>query len=368
LGPELGGEGHGQVKLALLHEVLGRSKWAPFVFGCHAPDTGNAEILAQYGTAEQKEQYLWPLLNGETMSCYAMTEPHAGSDPRLFTTQAVRDGDDWVINGRKTFTSNANTASFVIVIVVTDPDGDPHRSMSMFVFPMDTPGVSIERDIGIPGEPIGEGHMALIEYTNVRVPASAMLGDEGDGFIVAQDRLGGGRLHHAMRTIGMAQEALDMMCERALSRQTFDGVLADKQFVQGYIADSYAQLAQFRLFVLYTAWTIDQDKDYRHARKDISMVKVLMPGVLLDIANRAMQIHGALGATNEMPFHQMILHSGLMGILDGPTEVHKVSAARQILRNYSPSSDIYPSQHIPRRLGAAREKYAEFLEREVGNS
>jgi acyl-CoA dehydrogenase len=367
LGPELGGEGHGQLKLSLLNEILGRSSWAPLIFGCQAPDTGNAEIIAHFGTPEQKERYLRPLLDGEVFSCYSMTEPHAGSDPTLFKTLAVRDGGDWVINGWKFFSSNASTAAFLIVMAVTNPEASPYRGMSMFLVPTDTPGVIIERNIGLSGEALGEGQHALIHYDHVRVPADALLGEEGQAFAIAQTRLGGGRIHHAMRTIGLAAKALDMMCERALSRSTQGGLLADKQFVQGYIADSYAQLTQFRLLVLYTAWSIDKYKDYRKVRKDIATVKVVMPGVLHDIAQRALQVHGALGASNEMPFYQMIMGAAVMGIADGPTEVHKVTVARQVLRGYSPSDDLWPSQHIPRRLAAAREKYAEYLEHEVGN-
>jgi acyl-CoA dehydrogenase len=367
LGPELGGEGHGQLKLSLLNEILGRSSWAPLIFGCQAPDTGNAEIIAHFGTPEQKERYLRPLLDGEVFSCYSMTEPHAGSDPAQFKTLAVRDGGDWVINGWKFFSSNASTAAFLIVMAVTNPEAGPYRGMSMFLVPADTPGVIIERDIGLGGEPLGEGQHALIHYDNVRVPAQALLGGEGQAFAIAQTRLGGGRIHHAMRTIGLAGKALDMMCERALSRETQGSLLADKQFVQGYIADSYAQLTQFRLLVLYTAWSIDKHQDYRKVRKDIATVKVVMPGVLHDIAQRALQVHGALGTSNEMPFHQMIMGAAVMGIADGPTEVHKVTVARQVLRGYSPSDDLWPSEHIPRRLAAAREKYAEYLEHEVGN-
>ncbi len=296
-----------------------------------------------------------------------MTEPHAGSDPTMFTTRAAKDGGDWVINGWKFFSSNASTAAFLIVMAVTDPDVSPYKGMSMFLVPTDTPGVNIERNIGLGGERLGEGHHALIHYADVRVPADALLGGAGQAFAIAQTRLGGGRIHHAMRTIGLAGKALDMMCERALSRTTQGSVLADKQFVQGYIADSYAQLTQFRLLVLYTAWSIDKHKDYRKVRKDIATVKVVMPGVLHDIAQRALQVHGALGASNEMPFHQMILGASVMGIADGPTEVHKVTVARQVLRGYSPSDDLWPSQHIPKRLAAARAKYAEYLEHEVGN-
>ncbi|MCU1352831.1 MAG: Acyl-CoA dehydrogenase fadE1 [Acidimicrobiales bacterium] len=367
LGPELGGEGYGQLQLSLLNEILGRSSWAPIIFGCQAPDTGNAEIIAHYGTPEQKERYLRPLLEGELFSCYSMTEPHGGSDPTMFRTRAERDGDEWVINGWKYFSSNAPTAAFLIVMAVTNPEISAYQGMSMFLVPSDTPGINIVRNAGLGGEPLGEGSHSLIHYENVRVPAEGLLGGEGQAFAIAQTRLGGGRIHHAMRTIGMATKALDMMCERALSRETQGSVLADKQFVQGYIADSYAQLMQFRLFVLYTAWTIDEHNDYRKVRKDIAAVKVLMPGVLHDIVLRAIQIHGALGISNEMPFTGMLIASSVMGLADGPTEVHKMTVARQVLRDHRPSDDLWPSQHLPKRLAAAEAKFAEHLEHEVGN-
>ncbi len=367
LGPELGGQGFGQLKLALLNEILGRSPWASNVFGTQAPDTGNAEIIAHYGTPEQKERYLQPLLDGELFSSYSMTEPHAGADPTLFKTRAVKDGDEWVINGWKFFSSNARTASFLIVMAVTNPDVSPYRGMSMFLVPADTPGVNIVRNVGLYGEPLNDGSHALIHYEDVRVSDHALLGGEGQAFAIAQTRLGGGRIHHAMRTIGLARKAFDMMCERALSRETAGSLLADKQFVQGYIADSYAQLVQFRLFVLYTAWEIDKYQDYKRVRKDIATAKVVMPTVLHDIAWRAMQVHGALGTTNEMPFFQMIHGAGVMGLADGPTEVHKVTVARQLLRDYRPSGDLWPTQWIPGKLDAAQAKFAQSLEHEVGN-
>jgi acyl-CoA dehydrogenase len=337
------------------------------VFGCQAPDTGNAEILAHYGTADQKERYLRPLLDGEIFSSYSMTEPHAGADPTQFTTRAVRDGDGWVIDGWKFFSSNARTASFLIVMAVTDPDAGPYRGMSMFLVPAGTPGVEIVRDVGLSGDRPGEGSHALIHYQGVRVPDAALLGGEGQAFAIAQTRLGGGRVHHAMRTIGMARKALDMLCERALSRTTQGSLLADKQFVQGYVADSYAQLLQFRLMVLYTAWSIDRHKDYRKVRKDIAAVKVVMPTVLHDIAWRSLQVHGALGTSNELPLAGMMLGANVLGIADGPTEVHKVTVARQVLRDYEPSADLWPTEHLPRKRAAARAKYAEYLDREVGN-
>lgn len=347
LKPELGGQGFGQLKLSLLNEILGRSSWAPIVFGCQAPDTGNAEILATYATDEQKDRYLRPLLEGEIFSCYSMTEPQGGSDPTQFTTRAVRDGDEWVINGWKYFSSNAKTASFFIVMAVSDPDVSPYKGMSMFLVPAGTPGVEIVRNTGLSGDPLGEGTHALIHYQDVRVPASALLGGEGEAFVMAQTRLGGGRIHHAMRTIGLAQRALDILCERALSRETKGTVLAEKQFVQGYIADSYAQLAQFRLFVLYTAWSIDKQQNYLKVRKDIAAAKTVMPTVLHDIAWRAIQVHGALGTSNEMPLLKYLHGALVMGIADGPTEVHKVTVAKQVLRDYKPAAGLWPSEHLP---------------------
>ncbi|HTT86305.1 MAG TPA: acyl-CoA dehydrogenase family protein [Acidimicrobiales bacterium] len=370
LGPELGGEGYGQVKLSLMNEILGRSRWAPIVFGCQAPDTGNAEIIAHYGTDEQKERYLRPLLDGEIFSSYSMTEPQGGSDPTRFTTRARRDGDEWVIDGWKFFSSNARTSSFLIVMAVTDPDVSAYQGMSMFLVPSDTPGVKIVRNIGLMGEHVGDDHEgmhALIHYDEVRVPAEALLGGEGQAFAIAQTRLGGGRIHHAMRTVGVCQKSLDMMCERALSRETQGSILADKQSVQNYIADSYAQLVQFRLFVLYVAWEIDRYQDYRKVHHDIAAVKVLTAQVLHDIVQRAIQVHGALGVSNEMPLGGYWMMVPVMGLVDGPSEMHRVTVARQVLKRYQASPDAWPSEHLPRKLAAAREKFAEYLEHEVAN-
>ena len=367
LGPDLGGQGYGQLKLALLNEILGRSQWAPIIFGCQAPDTGNAEIIAHYGTPEQKDRYLRPLLAGEVFSCYSMTEPQGGADPTQFRTAAVRDGDNWIINGHKFFSSNASTASFLIVMVVTNPDVSPYQGMSMFLVPTDTPGVTIVRNSALYGEADGQGSHALIHYDNVRVPDSALLGGEGQAFVIAQTRLGGGRIHHAMRTIGLAQKALDMMCERVLSRHTAGSLLADKQAVQGYIADSYAQLKQFRLLVLYTAWEIDKYNDYKKVRKDIAAVKVVMPTVLHDIAWRAMQVHGALGVTNELPFLGMVTGAAVMGLADGPTEVHKTTVAKQVLRDHHGTDGPWPTEWIPGKRDAARARFAEYLDAGVGN-
>jgi acyl-CoA dehydrogenase len=365
LGPELGGKGYGQVKLALLNEILGCSRWAPSVFGCQAPDSGNAEILAHYGTDEQKGRYLQPLLDGEISSCYSMTEPHAGADPTLFTTRATKDGDEWVIDGEKWFSSNARFASFFIVMAVTNPDVSAYKGMSMFIVPAETPGVEIIRNVGIGGERAGEGTHAYIRYRGARVPADHLLGDEGGAFVIAQTRLGGGRIHHAMRTIAQVREAFDMMCERAVSRNTRTGTLASLQMTQERIADSWIEIEQFRLLVLRTAWLIDKYQDYKRVRKDIAAVKVAMPKVLHDVAQRAMHLHGALGVSNEMPFGAMMTGAEALSIADGPTEVHKVTLATQLLKDYKPVDGLWPSGHLPTRAEAARARFADVLEHEA---
>jgi acyl-CoA dehydrogenase len=361
LGPELGGPGYGQVKLALLNEILGRTHSGPIVFGCQAPDSGNAEILAHYGTPELKERYLRPLLDNEIVSAFSMTEPQGGSDPTGFVTRAELDGDEWVINGEKWFSSHANYASFLILLAVTDPDEPAHRKMSMFVVPKETPGVNIIRNVPVYGHGDDAGTHSYIRYENVRIPKDHLLGERGQGFVVAQTRLGGGRIHHAMRTIGVAKRAFDMMCERALSRVTKGEVLARKQLVQEMIADSWIELEQFRLLVLRTAWRIDKYNDYQRVRADISAVKAAMPKVLHDVASRALQIHGSLGVSNEMPFGAMVLESFHMGLADGATEVHKVTLARQILGEYKASDDLFPTLHIPKLRAQAYEKYDDIL-------
>ncbi|MBA9006265.1 acyl-CoA dehydrogenase family protein [Thermomonospora cellulosilytica] len=368
LEPELGGQGYGQVKLALLNEILGRSRWAPSVFGCQAPDSGNAEIIAKFGTPAQKERYLQPLLDGDISSSYSMTEPHGGADPTLFTTRAVRDGDEWVINGEKWFSSNAKHASFVIVMAVTDPEVSAYEGMSMFIVPAGTPGLEIVRNVGVgPGLEGREGSHGYLRYTDVRVPADHLLGEEGGAFAIAQTRLGGGRIHHAMRTIAQVRRAFDMMCERALSRQTRTGPLARLQMTREKIADSWIEIEQFRLLVLRTAWLIDRHRDYRKVRKDIAAVKAAMPKVLHDVVQRAMHLHGALGVSNEMPFAAMLLGAEALAIADGPTEVHKITLARQLLKEYEPVEGLWPSGHLPTRRTAARERYADVLERAIGN-
>jgi acyl-CoA dehydrogenase len=357
LGPALGGPGFGQVKLALLNEIIGRSVCAPIVFGSQAPDSGNSEILAHFGTPELKERYLKPLLNNEIVSSFSMTEPQGGADPKVFRTTAVQDGDEWVINGEKWFTSFASLASFLIVMTVTDPDAGPYNSQTMFIVPAGTPGVRIIRDSGMGYEPVGEGIEGYVSYENVRVPADHMLGPRGGAFVVAQTRLGGGRIHHAMRTVGLLRRIFDMLCERAVSRFTQGEVLASKQMVQEMVADSWMEIEAFRLLTMQTAWKIDQYNDYRAVRADISAVKAMMQKVLHDVSARALQIHGSLGTTNEMPFVRYLTESFVLGLADGPTEVHKVTLARQILKDYRPSEDLFPTTHLPKLRAAAEAKF-----------
>src|SRR3954453_57514 len=285
LPPELGGQGFGQVKLGLMHEILGTSPYAPNAFGCQAPDSGNSEILALAGTPEQKDRYLHPLLAGDLKSAFSMTEPDAGADPTLLRTRAVRDGDDWVITGHKWFSSNASIADFLIVMAVTDPDARPHQRASMFIVPADTDGVKILRDVPTmahPQEEFGKfGGHAEIVYENVRIPGDALLGAEGAGFLIAQQRLYPGRIHHCMRWIGQAKRAFDMLCERATYRVAAGKELGRHQSVQNWIADSAAEMQAARLMTLHAAWKMDTE-GVAAARKDISLIKFFGAKVLID--------------------------------------------------------------------------------------
>ena len=359
LGPNLGGLGFGQLKLALMNEILGRSTAAPVVFGCQAPDSGNAEILAHFGSDALKDRYLEPLLAGDIVSCYSMTEPQGGTDPTQFVTRAERDGDEWVINGEKWFSSHARFASFLITIVVTEPDNPPHQRLSAMVVPAESPGFEIIRNTGLAGSSEEHGTHAYVRYNDVRVPADHLLGPRGGGFLVAQTRLGGGRIHHAMRTVARIKWAFDRMCERAISRLTTRGEpLSRQQMVQEMIADSWIEIEQFRLLVLQTAWKIDKYNDYKRVIADISAVKAAMPKVFNNVASRAVQIHGSLGISNEMPFGKMVLESFHMGLADGATEIHKVTAARQLMRRYQPSTELFPPYHLPAVKAAAEKKFA----------
>jgi acyl-CoA dehydrogenase len=361
LGPELGGPGYGQLRLALLNEVLGRTHSGPVVFGCHAPDSGNAEILAHYGSEYLKKTYLEPLIENEIVSCFSMTEPHGGSDPTGFRTTAVLDGDTWVINGEKWFSSHALFADFLIVMAVTEPDAPPHKRMSMFVVPADTPGIERVRDVGVWGHTDRVGTHAYLRYSDVRVPAENLLGERGGGFAVAQTRLGGGRIHHAMRTVGLVRHAFELMKRRVVSRTTKGERLADKQLVQEMIADTWLQVEQLRLLVLRTAWKIDRYNDYRKVRADISAVKIAMPKVLLDVASRAIQLHGSLGISTELPFGRWVMEAFHMGLADGATEVHKVNLAQALLRGTEPDDGLFPPYIRPTLAAAAQERYADLL-------
>jgi len=353
LGPELGGQGFGQVRLGLMNEHIGRSLAAPVVFGAQAPDSGNAEILAHFGTEEQKRTYLEPLLDGRIVSCFSMTEPQGGADPDVFTTTGVLEGDEWVINGEKWYSSNAAPAAFFIVMAVTDPDARQYRRHSMFVVPAETPGVEIVRNT--------DGHHAYLRYSDVRVPADHLLGGRGDAFVVAQTRLGGGRVHHAMRTVGLVRHCFDLMCRRAVSRTTKGEPLAEKQLVQAAVAESWTQIESFRLLVLRTAWKIDRYHDYKRVSGEISAIKAMMPRVLHDVASRALQIHGSIGTSEEMPFLGYLKDSYLMGLADGPTEVHLTNLARALLRDVEPDSEVFPDYHVPRLRARAEELYGDIL-------
>lgn len=340
LGSELGGKGYGQLKLALMNEQFGRARFGPIIFGVQAPDSGNAEILAHYGTPEQKARFLDPLLANDIVSCFAITEPQGGADPLMIRMTARADGGEWVLDGEKWFATNARYAAFYIVMAVTDPDATNHRQMSMFIVPADAPGLLIERNYGIYGEP--EDDHAHVRFTGVRVPGDSMLGERGEGFVVAQVRLAGGRLHHAMRTVALATRAFEMMCERTLARFTKGERLSEKQLVQEKIADSWLELRQFRLLVLETAWLADRHKDWQAVRQNVAAVKAAMPKLLHDIVSRALHIHGALGLSHAMPFTDWLMTAYLVGLADGPTEVHKLTVAREALKAFQPALDPFP--------------------------
>ena len=373
LPQELGGGGFGQVKLGLMHEILGRCVYAPSIFGNNAPDSGNSELLAEGGTEEQKERWMRPLLDGKIRSAFSMTEPHtAGADPTLLTTRAVRDGDEWVINGHKWFTSNGSTADILILMAVTNPDVHPYQGSSMFVVPVDTPGVEIVRDVPTMAEPdhkTGEfGGHAEILYKDARIPFENVVGGEagiGQGFALAQKRLGPGRIHHAMRWLGQGQRAFDMLCERSLSRFAHGSMLAEKQMVQDWIATSATEMQAARLLTLQAAWKMDQVGASK-ARVEIAMIKWWGAKVLYDVIDRAIQVHGSLGYTTDLPLELMYRHARAARIYDGPDEVHKVTIARQVLKGYEPSE--VPSEHIPTRRAAAQRKFADLLETAALNS
>jgi acyl-CoA dehydrogenase len=371
LDPELGGQGFGQVKLGLMHEILGTCPIAPLVFGNAAPDSGNSEILALAGTPEQKERYLYPLLEGDLKSAFSMTEPDtAGSDPTLLQTTAVHDGDGWVLNGHKWFSSNGSIADFLIVMAVTNPDARPHQRASMFIVDAGTPGVQILRDVATmehPWESFGRyGNHAEIVYEDVRLPGEALLGAEGAGFLIAQQRLYPGRIHHCMRWLGVAKRAFDMLCERSLYRYAHGSTLSGHQTVQNWIADSAAQMQAARLMTLHAAWKMDAE-GVAAARQEIALIKFYGAQVLHDVIDRAIQAHGAIGYSTDLPLEAMYRFARAARIYDGPDEVHRASVARQILRGYEPPADGVPSEHVPTRREAARRQFVDLLESVTAN-
>jgi acyl-CoA dehydrogenase len=315
----------------MLCEQMGRSPVAaPMAFNCSAPDTGNAEILIDHGTPEQKDEFLTPLLEGTARSCFSMTEPEvSGSDPTTLQTRAELDGDEWVINGHKWFTSGAVGAKFAIAMVVTDPEAAPYTRASMILVPIDNPGFNLVRSVPVMGHDKGPGHTE-VRYEDCRVPAANLLGERGAGFVIAQDRLGPGRIHHCMRAIGTAERAIEMMCDRANTRESFGGPLAEKQFVQDFIAKSRMEVDQARLLTLYAAWLMDTEGK-RRARQAISQIKVVAANMVMDVLDRAIQVHGSLGMSDDTPLAGMWRFSRMLKVADGPDEVHKMVIARREL-------------------------------------
>ena len=327
------GRGLKVAEYAPLCEIMGRSLIGARAFNCMAPDTGNMEILAEFATPEQKRQWLQPCLEGEMRTCFSMTEPEtAGSDPTQLATRAIRDGDDYVINGHKWFTSNAIGSSFAIAMVVTDPQAEPHRRASMLIVPTDAPGFNLIRAVPVMGHVGGGGHCEIV-YKECRVPATNMLGREGDGFAIAQARLGPGRIHHCMRNIGVAERALELMCKRANTRFTHGSYLADKANVQQWIADSRIEIDSTRLLVMNAAWMIDT-VGKRAARQEIAEIKVMAANMVMNVLDRAIQLHGAMGMSDDIPLARFWRENRSMRIVDGPDEVHRMTIARRECRKW----------------------------------
>jgi len=330
-------DGLSNADYAPLAEVMGRSPIASEACNCSAPDTGNMEILTMFGTVEQQEQWLEPLLEGEIRSAFAMTEPQvASSDATNIACSIRRDGDDYVINGRKWFISGALHPHCRILIVMgkTDPDAAPHRQQSMVLVPMGTPGVTVLRNMLVFGYDDAEGHVEMT-LDDVRVPVSSLLGEEGGGFAIAQARLGPGRIHHCMRTIGAAERALELMCRRAHARSPFGKPLAEQGVVQTWVADARIAIDQARLYTLYTAWLMDTAGN-KAARTEVSGIKVAVPNMALDVIDHAMQTHGAMGVSQDTPLARMFAWIRALRFADGPDEVHRQSIARRELRRFGP--------------------------------
>jgi alkylation response protein AidB-like acyl-CoA dehydrogenase len=333
----LGGMGLGFMEHALVSEELGRSPLGHFVFNCQAPDAGNMEILAEFGSEEQKERYLAPLAAGRIRSCFSMTEPdRPGSNPVWMNTRAERDGDDYVINGRKWFTSAADGSTFAIVMAVTNPDAPPHERASQIIVPTSTPGFNLIRNVSVMGH-AGDGwpsHSEIV-YENCRVPVSNLLGKEGSGFAIAQARLGPGRIHHCMRWIGICERSFDVMCKRAITRELSPGEpLAFRQTIQNWVADSRAEINAARLMVLNAAWKIDKEGS-KAAAVEISTIKFYVANVLQSVVDRAIQTCGAYGLTDDDIIAYFYRGERAARIYDGPDEVHKAVVARKILKSYA---------------------------------
>jgi acyl-CoA dehydrogenase len=333
------GAGLTNVEYAPLAEIMGRSAIAPEICNCNAPDTGNMEVLAQFGSDEQKERWLRPLLDGEIRSAFAMTEPDvASSDARNIGLRIEREGDGYVLNGRKWWTTNALHPNCRILIVMgkSNQDAPPHQQQSMVLVPLDTPGVTIERALPVFGYQDPEGHGEL-SFVDVRVPAENLIAGEGAGFMIAQARLGPGRIHHCMRSVGLAERALELMCRRAWERETFGQPIATRANVQDWIAESRIEIEMLRLLALKTAWLMDTVGN-QHARTEIAAIKVAAPTVALRVIDRAIQVHGGAGVSADFPLASMYAHMRTLRLADGPDEVHKMSIARRELAPYKPTS------------------------------
>jgi len=332
LPEEYGGMGIGFLKLAYMNEILAWSPYSNPIFGILAPNSGNQKILVKYGTPEQKKKWLEPLVAGTMQSCFAMTEPDVpGSDPRSLQTKAVREGDEWVINGHKWFSSNAKRADFAIVMCRTEDasDADVNGRMTQIIVPTDTPGFNYIRSVPVWGQ--DHGHHGEIILDNCRVPYENRLGREGSGHQAAQDRLGAGRVYHCMNCIGQMWRAFDMMVRRSLEREVHGGPLSDKQFIQGFIADSYMDIQAARLMTIRCAELMENGLD---ARTDISAVKIFVPNAMHRVVDRAIQVHGALGVSSETPLEGMYRGARTLRLADGPDEVHRILIAKNVLKRY----------------------------------
>jgi alkylation response protein AidB-like acyl-CoA dehydrogenase len=333
LPPEAGGTGRGFLAYAHLNEEIGRSLWAQLVFNCQAPDAGNGEILHMFGTPDQQERWLRPLVEGAARSFFSMTEPDvSGADPTGLRTTAVLEGDEWVIDGHKWFSTGAEDAAFGIVMAVTEPAEAPHRRMSQIIVPAGMPGIEITPVPVLGHRGHGWTTHCEVTYRQVRVPAENLLGERGDGFRIAQKRLGPGRIHHVMRWLGQMQRAFELLCRRSLEREAFGGPLAEKQTVQNWIAESAAEIQACRLLTLDAAHRIDQGDE---ARVEISLVKFYAARVLNDVIDRAVQVHGALGLTDRSPLAAMYAAARAARIYDGPDEVHRMVVSRRILKAFA---------------------------------